>query len=104
MNELHKSWQGMKVKKDNEEKKGLQEQIACSEKLRTLQTNPGWKILEDYLDKKLDVSMNLLLNADTERKIFYLQAVIATIKEIFEKIGVSHKEARTAEEIMKKYI
>ena len=76
----------------------------CGEQLKGMLGNPGWKLVEKYLNQKLQDSTTALLVARTERDIFFNQAVVIVIRQLLEKVGVSLVEGVRAEEILQKYI
>ena len=75
----------------------------CAEMLKGMLGNPGWKLLEKYLNQKLQDSMTALLLARNDRDIYFNQAVCIVIRQILEKVGVSLQEGNLASEILAKY-
>ncbi len=95
----------IKEKKKKEEliKEELKKDIECGEKLSAMRGSPGWKYVEDYLTKEMEIAMNGLLASKLERDIYYFQAVVTVIRNLLEKVGVSFQHASNAREILKKY-
>ena len=75
----------------------------CGDMLKGMLGNPGWKLLEKYLNQKLQDSMTALLLARNDRDIYFNQAVCIVIRQILEKVGVSLQEGDLASEILAKY-
>ena len=78
--------------------------VECGEMLEGLAGHPGWKLIEKYLNQKMYDATTAMLISREERDIFYNQAVIITIRQLFEKIGVSFRQALEGQDILKKYI
>lgn len=103
MDKLHKDFYESRKKKKDTIKEGLKEGVEIADKLRTMMGTPGWKIVEDYLDERMNIAINLLVSSNNDRDIYFNQAVVAVIKEIFERIGVSKKIGKSAQELLKQY-
>lgn len=101
--DVNKEYAKSQAKKKEEIKKNLKIQVDCGDKLNAMRGSPGWKLVEDYLTTEMEAAFNILLTSDTERKIFYSQAVVTTIRKLLEKVGVSFKEATNAKKQLEKY-
>ena len=84
-------------------KQKLEIDIECGEILNGMIGHPGWKLIEKYLNQKMEDATTALLLSRSERDIFFNQAVVITIRQLFEKIGLSFREALTSQDILKKY-
>lgn len=90
-------------KKELTDKQKLEIDVECGEILNGMIGHPGWKLVEKYLNQKMEDATTALLLSRSERDIFFNQAVVITIRQLFEKIGVSFREATTSQDILKKY-
>ena len=90
-------------KKELTSKQKLEIDIECGEILNGMIGHPGWKLVEKYLNQKMEDATTALLLSRNERDIFFNQAVVITIRQLFEKIGLSFREALTSQDILKKY-
>ena len=85
------------------EKQKAEIDVECGEILKGMLGHPGWKLIEKYLNQKMEDATTALLLSRSERDIFFNQAVVVTIRQLFEKIGLSFREALTSQDILKKY-
>ena len=90
-------------KKELTSKQKLEIDIECGEILNGMIGHPGWKLIEKYLNQRMTDATTALLLSRSERDIFFNQAVVITIRQLFEKIGLSFQEAVTSQDILKKY-
>jgi hypothetical protein len=101
--EIYKKKQEDKEKQIEKQKENLKQAILMGEQLTAMRQSPGWKLVEDYLTKELDIAMNQLSVAEKERDIFYNQAQVYVIRKLLQKIGVQFKIASEASELLKMY-
>jgi len=90
-------------KKELTDRQKLEIDVECGEVLNGMIGHPGWKLVEKYLNQRMADATTALLLSRSERDIFFNQAVVITIRQLFEKIGVSFREALTGQEIINKY-
>jgi len=91
------------VKKQLTEKQKAEIDVECAEQLNGMIGHPGWKLVEKYLNQRMEDATTSMLLSKNERDIFFNQAVVITIRQLFEKIGVSFREALQGQEILNKY-
>ena len=84
-------------------KKDLKDKVDTGDKLSAMTGSPGWKLVEDYLTREMEISMNALLASKVDRDIYYHQAVVAVIRKLLAEIGVSFQLATDARETLKEY-
>lgn len=90
-------------KKEELKKKDLEDKVDVGEKLAAMTGSPGWKIVEGYLTREMETSMNALLISKIDRDIYYHQAAVAIYRKLLAEIGVSFQLATDASETLKKY-
>lgn len=100
---VKKEWAKSKLELTKNKKEAAKIDIDCADKLKALMGSPGWKKIEEYLNTEMEIATKNLLNSKDDRDIYYSQAVVNTIRRLFEKIGVSFREADRASELLRKY-
>jgi hypothetical protein len=103
MNEFTKELHKKKEEAKEKQKEALKQDVLMGEQLTAMRQSPGWKLVEDYLTKELEIAMNQLSVAEKERDIFYNQAQVYVIRKLLQKIGVQFKIASQASELLKMY-
>lgn len=101
--DVKKEWTREQKELKENRKEAAKIEIDCAEKLKAMMGSPGWQLIEKYLNTEMDIATKNLLNSKDDRDIYYSQAVVNTIRRLFEKIGVSFQEADRASELLRKY-